>query len=856
MRLPFDRTPRIEWGQDLWTEPGAVALATKRDKKIAKKSKALAERASAARSAEKAARQAASPPPKSERPATRTDAARPAGSADPHADGGAAPRTQPSAPAPAAAPTPAATVVRQPAGAPSKASPAAPLTPPAAATLPTAIAAAPPKTPSAPPAPAAEPKAPSGPSSAPAAPKAPSAPPQAAKAPKPAAPQATKAPKTPRAPSAPPPAAAEAPQAPPSHAAPARQAPPPTPEAPPSAPSREDTVTSDAEAPRSDALVRETLRAIAPPEPAVDSTPSIVSEASAPRDGDASEGPRGSGPPPPLADANKPVGALRAFTSLDQASVETAAEQEGEAPARPVEPAPPTAPSTPPPSHEQPQYPRGPLREGVPRMYVVQITPELAPVAKVGGLGDVVFGLSRELQLRGNTVEIILPKYDCMRYDHIWGLHVCYQDLWVPWYGGRVRCSVWYGEVHGRKCYFIEPHHQENYFNRRHFYGSNDDQLRFAFFSRAAMEFLYKSGKHPEIIHCHDWQTGLVPVFLYEIYQHLGMWHPRVVYTVHNFKHQGVTGEALLWATELGRPGYYFHGDRLGHPNNPHAINMMKAGIVYSNFVTTVSPNHAWEAKMGQGHGLEHSLHVHESKYGGVVNGVDYDEWNPEVDRYIPHRYGAQNVEEKYKNKRALRERLWLADSAKPIVAYIGRLDDQKGLDLVRHAIFYSIANNAQFVLLGSAPDPKVAHEWWQLKQHLNNNQDSHIELSFNEELSHLIYAGADLLIVPSKFEPCGLTQLVGMRYGTVPVVRAVGGLADTVFDKDYDWRPLNERNGYVFQHYNNQALETTLHRAFACYWDYPDHFRHLMLNGMRYDYSWNIPGQHYLNIYDYVRDK
>ncbi len=572
-----------------------------------------------------------------------------------------------------------------------------------------------------------------------------------------------------------------------------------------------------------------------------------------------------SGPPAPIASGPKPVAAVRAFVSSEQAT----SEHEGKGPtpeapepgpSTPTDEPPPTAPAVAPEPAPEPQpeehLHHGPLRADIPSMYVVQITPELAPVAKVGGLADVVFGLSRELQLRGHTVEVIVPKYDCLRYDHVWGLHVCFDDLWVPWWGGKVHCSVWYGEVHGRKCYFIEPHHQENYFNRGHFYGSNDDHLRFAFFSRAAMEFLYKSGKRPEVIHCHDWQTGLVPVFLYEIYQHLGMWHPRVVFTIHNFKHQGVTGEQLLWATELGRPEYYFHTDRLRDDHNPQAVNMMKAGIVYSNFVTTVSPNHAWEAKTGQGHGLEHALHVHEGKYGGVVNGVDYDVWNPEVDRYIPTRYGIYNIEDKYQNKRALRDRLWIADCAKPVVAYIGRLDDQKGLDLVRHALFYSLGNNAQFVLLGSAPDPRIGHDWWSLKQHLNDNQDCHIELGFNEELSHLIYAGADLVIVPSKYEPCGLTQLVGMRYGTVPVVRAVGGLADTVFDKDYDWRPLHERNGYVFQHYTHHALEVTLHRAFGCYWDYPEHFRHLMLNGMRYDYSWNIPGQHYLNIYDHVRDK
>ncbi|HOU91440.1 MAG TPA: glycogen synthase, partial [Polyangiaceae bacterium] len=530
--------------------------------------------------------------------------------------------------------------------------------------------------------------------------------------------------------------------------------------------------------------------------------------------------------------------------SVDQASAEAAT---GEPAAEPA-PTPPSAPPEP--------MPSGPLHPGVPRMYVIQITPELAPVAKVGGLADVVFGLSRELQLRGNTVEIILPKYDCLRYDHVWGLHVSYQDLWVPWWGGRVHCTVWAGEVHGRRAYFIEPHSQENYFQRGKFYGDNDDILRFAFFSRAAMEFIYKSGKRPEIIHCHDWQTGLVPVFLYEIYQQLGVWHPRVCFTVHNFKHQGTTGEYLLWATELGRIGYFLHPDRLGDNRHPGQVNLMKAGIVYSNFVTTVSPNHAWEAKHDQGHGLEPTLHLHQIKYGGVVNGIDYDVWNPEVDRYIPHRYSAEDLDAKYRNKRALRDRLWIADGAKPIIAYVGRLDEQKGLELIQHAPHWAVQNDAQFVLLGSAPDPRVGREFWALKQRFNDHPDVHLELGFNEELSHLVYAGADLMLVPSRFEPCGLTQLVAMRYGTVPVVRAVGGLADTVFDKDYDWRPLHERNGYVFQHYTHHALEVTLHRAVRCYYEYPQHFRDLMVNGMRADYSWNVPGQHYLNIYDFIRDK
>lgn len=489
-------------------------------------------------------------------------------------------------------------------------------------------------------------------------------------------------------------------------------------------------------------------------------------------------------------------------------------------------------------------------------LYVVQITPELAPVAKVGGLADVVYGLSREMEIRGNNVEIILPKYDCMRYDHIWGLCETFNDLWVPWYGGAIHCTVYFGFVHGRKCYFIEPHSSDNFFNRGCFYGDDDDIFRFAFFSRAAMEFLWKAGKHPDIIHCHDWQTGLVPVLLYEIYQHMGMWHPRVCYTIHNFRHQGVHGEPLLHATGLGRPEYYFHQDRLMDNHNPQGINCMKGGIVYSNFVTTVSPRHAYEAQNGQGFGLDQTLHVHGYKYGGVVNGVDYDVWNPEIDPHIPHNYGGGNIEVKYANKKALRDRLWLADNQKPIVAFVGRLDPQKGLDLVRHAIFHTLYLGGQFVLLGSSPEGGINNYFWELKHHLNDSEDCHLEIGYDEELAHLIYAGADMMIVPSRYEPCGLTQLISMRYGTLPIVRACGGLADTVFDKDYSHHALEHRNGFVFHNDDNPGLESALSRAIACYYQFPEDFRAVMLNAMGFDYSWNHPGQNYLNIYDYIRNR
>jgi starch synthase len=481
----------------------------------------------------------------------------------------------------------------------------------------------------------------------------------------------------------------------------------------------------------------------------------------------------------------------------------------------------------------------------------------MAPVSKVGGLADVVFGLSQETAIRGHEVEIVLPKYDNMRYDHIYGLCESYRDLWVPWFGGAVHCTVFFGFVHGRKCFFIDPHSQDNFFNRGKFYGEHDDVLRFAFFSRAAMEFLLKSGKRPDIIHCHDWATGLVPVFLFEIYQHIGMGNCRVCYTIHNFRHQGVCGSELLAPTGLNRPDYYLHHDRLGDPRHPGALNLMKGGIVYANFVTTVSPTHAGEARdLGQGFGLEHALHTHHAKYGGVINGIDYEVWNPATDGHIAQRYHAGAVEKKYENKRALRRRLLLADNEKPVVASIGRLDPQKGLELVRHALFFCVNNGAQFVLLGSSPEPAIDAFFWHLKNEINDNPDCHIEVGFDEELAHLIYAGADMVLVPSRYEPCGLTQMIAMRYGAIPVVRAVGGLADTVFDKDFSAKPLHERNGYVFHNDDYAGVESALSRAISCYYQYPEHFRHLMLNAMEADYSWNVPGQHYLNIYNHIRSK
>jgi starch synthase len=192
----------------------------------------------------------------------------------------------------------------------------------------------------------------------------------------------------------------------------------------------------------------------------------------------------------------------------------------------------------------------------------------------------------------------------------------------------------------------------------------------------------------------------------------------------------------------------------------------------------------------------------------------------------------------------------------KPIVCYVGRLDNQKGVPLITHAIHYGLGNGCQFVLLGTSPDGRIGHHFWRLKQQYNDNPDCHLELSYNEELSHLVYAGSDMIIVPSLFEPCGLTQMIGLKYGSVPIVRNTGGLADTVFDADFTDKPYHERNGYVFNDFSAQGIESVMRRAIGLWYSYPQYFRELIVNGMRYDYSWNFPGQHYLNIYEYIRDK
>jgi starch synthase len=469
-------------------------------------------------------------------------------------------------------------------------------------------------------------------------------------------------------------------------------------------------------------------------------------------------------------------------------------------------------------------------------------------------LGDFVHGLSRELVRHGHQVEVILPKYDCLRYDRVQGMTTYHRDLWVPFYDRAVHCDVESGEVDGLPCFFIDAHSEHGFFNRGVIYGDADDPDRFTFFSRAILEFLLATGKRPDIIHCNEWQTGLVPVLLFERYASIGLGGTRVCYSLHNLGHQGWTTPHVLQMNGLDA-NRLMVADRLQDPGNPQAVNLMKGGIVFSNFVTTVSPRYAWEIQhTDQGVGLQGVLRAHDRKFGGVLNGIDTATWNPATDAFIPAPYDADDLADKGDNKTALRERLGLADAPKPIVAVVSRLDRQKGIELIRHGIDYSLEQGAQFVLLGSAQDPAVNAQFWEAKQALEENRDAHLELGYDEELSHLIYAGADMILIPSVYEPCGLTQMIAMRYGCIPIVRRVGGLADTVFDANYSDRPFEERNGYVFDELSFDGLESAMSRAIGLWREYPDYFRQLRLNGMRVDNSWARPAQDYIRIYEHIR--
>lgn len=487
-------------------------------------------------------------------------------------------------------------------------------------------------------------------------------------------------------------------------------------------------------------------------------------------------------------------------------------------------------------------------------MYITMVGTECAPVAKAGGLADVIHGLSRELMRQGNQVEVVLPKYDCLRLDLIEDRHTVLDRLVVPFYGQGLACAVESGRVDGIPCYFIAPRSDHRFFARGRIYGETDDPGRFAFFCRAVLELLLRAGKQPDILHCHDWHTALVPVLRWEVFEALGLTRPRVCHTLHNLAHQGVAGDHVLRAAGLD-PARLMTADRLLHWGDPHRANLLKGAIAYANAVTTVSPRHAWEVRHGgQGMGLEDTLKRHGDKFCGVLNGIDQDTWDPRTDPHIAQVYGPTSLPGKARDKAALRRRLGLADAARPIVAIVSRLERQKGVDLMRHGIQFALDSGCQVVLLGSAQEGWIDALFRDIERRTEGRADCRLVLRYDEELAHQIHAGADIMLMPSLFEPCGLTQMIALRYGVVPVVRRVGGLADTVFDANYSDVPFEARNGFLFDDPTPAGLESALRRAIRLWFRYPEYFRQLRLNGMQADNSWAGPARRYLEIYAGIR--
>jgi len=489
-------------------------------------------------------------------------------------------------------------------------------------------------------------------------------------------------------------------------------------------------------------------------------------------------------------------------------------------------------------------------------MHIVHIASELAPLAKVGGLADVVLGLCRELSWKGHDVDIIIPKYDCLDSSQIRDLAIHTQDLMSFYNGEWFHNTIWVGWVENLKVYFIEPHHPRNFFNRACFYGCDDDIERYIYFSRLALEFLYKKAISPDIIHLHDWQTAAIAPLYYEMYNQIGYNKPKIVFSIHNIEYQGKCGVQDL--EKIGLVGHdYLTADKMQDNLNPKSINLAKGAIVYADFVTTVSPNYAKEILTPEfGFGMESTLLLYQNKFLGIINGIDYSYWNPEIDRYLPVHYSSREfplnkkdrntLEKKAFVKNFLREKLCMTENYSPIVGCIARLVPQKGIELIKHAMQFVIKNGGQFVLLGSSPIPSIQEDFMHLKNQLADHSGVHFALHHQEELAHLIFAGSDMFIVPSLFEPCGLTQMIALKYGSIPIVRRTGGLADTVFDIDNE----TDGNGYVFEEPTTEAVEKTLKRAFECWFKDQEKWRNLMIHGMGIDFSWNKPSDEYLDLY------
>ncbi|MDD5136295.1 MAG: glycogen/starch synthase [Candidatus Omnitrophica bacterium] len=457
------------------------------------------------------------------------------------------------------------------------------------------------------------------------------------------------------------------------------------------------------------------------------------------------------------------------------------------------------------------------------KLKVLLAASEVAPFAKTGGLGDVAGSLPIALEELGVDVRVVMPKYGCVKVKG--DKAVIGKDV---------------------KVYFIE---NEDYYARKELYGDkfgdyHDNLERFAFFSKGVLERCKKEGFQPDIIHCNDWQTALIPVYLNTLYKYDQFFSKtKVLFTIHNLAYQGLFSRdeypkiGLDWVL-FNIECFEFYGK----------VNLMKAGLMYADAVTTVSPTHAKEILTREfGCGLEGVLKNKEHVLSGILNGIDYKVWNPETDTKIPREYSVSTLDDKYVNKEMLQKELGLKiDREIPMIGMISRLADQKGLDLLAKIVEELLSLKVQFVLLGTG-DNKY-HILFEKMANMHSKNTS-VNLRFDATLAQKIYAASDLFLIPSRYEPCGLAQMISFRYGTIPVVRETGGLKDSV--KEFNPK-AGEGNGFTFSEYRADHLFAAIKRALAFYKNktvWPG----LVKSVMALDFSWKRSAAEYLKLYQRI---
>jgi starch synthase len=471
---------------------------------------------------------------------------------------------------------------------------------------------------------------------------------------------------------------------------------------------------------------------------------------------------------------------------------------------------------------------------------VAFLSSEAVPFAKTGGLGDVAGALPKALVGEGVDACLIHPLYDTT--DRGLLEEKVFDNLEVEWLGGRRTVSVYLSYAAGAPAFLIDA---PEYFARGRVYGFGDDHYRFGFFSRAALALLGRLGQAPDVLHGNDWPCGFAVAWLWAGRRWGGfLANTRALMSIHNLAYQG-----MFDANDLYRLGFR-GGDESNVFMSNGAASSLKAGLMTCDAISTVSPRYSFEIQgPEQGHGLDWLMRQRHDRLLGITNGVDYDVWDPETDPHLPAHYSAEDLSGKRVCKLELLRRFGLPEELdRPIVASISRLVTQKGFDLVRQVAWRMLEDGAFFVSLGSG-EPEYESFFQRLKERAP--QRVAIYRGFNEPLAHQIEAGADIFLMPSLFEPCGLNQMYSMRYGTVPVVRATGGLDDTVerFDPE-----TGSGTGFKFGPYNAQALLGEVREALHWY-SRPDAWRRIQSNGMRVDNSWGAAARKYVRLYHALFD-